>query len=36
MMAAINTKNVHRSNALRGHPWGRDFQYDEQIGRAHV
>jgi short subunit dehydrogenase-like uncharacterized protein len=29
MMAAINTKNVHRSNALMGHPWGRDFQYDE-------
>jgi short subunit dehydrogenase-like uncharacterized protein len=29
MMAAINTKNVHRSNALMGHPWGEDFQYDE-------
>ena len=29
MMAAINTKNVHRSNALMGHPWGTDFQYDE-------
>jgi short subunit dehydrogenase-like uncharacterized protein len=29
MMAAINTKNVHRSNALQGHPWGRDFKYDE-------
>ncbi|MDB5463491.1 MAG: hypothetical protein JWP23_1880 [Phenylobacterium sp.] len=29
MMAAINTKNVHRSNALMGHPWGKDFAYDE-------
>ncbi|HEY2749838.1 saccharopine dehydrogenase family protein [Phenylobacterium sp.] len=29
MMAAINTKNVHRSNALMGHPWGTDFVYDE-------
>jgi short subunit dehydrogenase-like uncharacterized protein len=29
MMAAINTKNVHRSNALMGHPWGTDFRYDE-------
>ena len=31
MMAAINTKNVHRSNALRGHPWGEDFVYDERM-----
>jgi short subunit dehydrogenase-like uncharacterized protein len=31
MMAAINTKNVHRTNALRGHPWGRDFLYDERM-----
>jgi short subunit dehydrogenase-like uncharacterized protein len=31
IMAAINTKNVHRSNALRGHPWGRDFVYDERM-----
>lgn len=29
MMAAINTKNVHRSNALQGHPWGEGFKYDE-------
>lgn len=29
MMAAINTKNVHRSNALMGHPWGEGFKYDE-------
>ena len=31
IMAAINTKNVHRSNALRGHPWGTDFEYDERM-----
>jgi short subunit dehydrogenase-like uncharacterized protein len=31
VMAAINTKNVHRTNALRGHPWGRDFVYDERM-----
>ena len=31
IMATINTKNVHRSNALRGHPWGRDFAYDERL-----
>lgn len=29
MMAVINTKNVHRSNALMGHPWGTNFVYDE-------
>jgi short subunit dehydrogenase-like uncharacterized protein len=29
MMAVINTKNVHRSNLLRGHPYGADFVYDE-------
>jgi short subunit dehydrogenase-like uncharacterized protein len=29
VMAAINTKNVHRSNALRGWAYGRDFTYDE-------
>ena len=29
MMAMINTKNVHRSNALMGHPYGTDFLYDE-------
>jgi short subunit dehydrogenase-like uncharacterized protein len=29
MMAVINSKNVHRSNALMGHPWGQDFAYDE-------
>jgi short subunit dehydrogenase-like uncharacterized protein len=31
VMAAINTKNVHRTHALRGHPWGRDFVYDERM-----
>jgi len=29
MMAGINTKAVHRSNFLLGHPWGKGFQYDE-------
>ena len=31
VMAAINTKNVHRTHALRGHAWGRDFIYDERM-----
>ena len=31
VMATINTKNVHRTHALRGHPWGRDFRYDERL-----
>jgi short subunit dehydrogenase-like uncharacterized protein len=31
VMATINTKNIHRSNALRGHPWGQDFVYSEQL-----
>jgi short subunit dehydrogenase-like uncharacterized protein len=29
MMAPINTKIVHRSNFLMGHPWGKGFKYDE-------
>jgi short subunit dehydrogenase-like uncharacterized protein len=29
VMAAINTRNVHRSNFLLGHPYGSDFVYDE-------
>jgi short subunit dehydrogenase-like uncharacterized protein len=29
MMASINTKAVHRTNFLAGHPWGTNFQYDE-------
>jgi short subunit dehydrogenase-like uncharacterized protein len=31
MMAVINTKNVHRTNFLAGHPYGPDFQYDEMM-----
>ena len=31
VMAPINTKNVHRTHALLGHPWGRDFVYDERM-----
>jgi short subunit dehydrogenase-like uncharacterized protein len=31
IMAPINTKNVHRSNALQGHAYGRDFVYDEMV-----
>lgn len=31
VMAAINTKNVHRSNALMGHAYGEDFTYDEMV-----
>jgi short subunit dehydrogenase-like uncharacterized protein len=29
LMSPINTRNVHRSNALMGHPYGTDFVYDE-------
>ena len=31
VMAAINTRNVHRSNFLLGHAYGRDFVYDEML-----
>lgn len=31
VMAAINTKNVHRTNFLAGHPYGEDFRYDEMM-----
>lgn len=31
IMAGINTKNVHRSNALRGYPYGQDFTYSEMM-----
>ncbi|MCP5395166.1 MAG: saccharopine dehydrogenase NADP-binding domain-containing protein [Sphingomonadaceae bacterium] len=31
VMAPINTKNVHRTNFLLGHPWGEDFTYDEMV-----
>jgi short subunit dehydrogenase-like uncharacterized protein len=30
-MAAINTRNVHRSNMLMGFPYGKDFVYDEMV-----
>lgn len=31
VMAPINTKNVHRTNALLGHIYGTDFVYDEMM-----
>jgi len=31
IMAPINTKNIHRSNALAGQPYGADFVYDEMM-----
>ncbi|HWW56067.1 MAG TPA: saccharopine dehydrogenase NADP-binding domain-containing protein [Sphingopyxis sp.] len=31
VMAPINTKNVHRTNFLLGHPWGADLVYDEMV-----
>ncbi len=31
VMAAINTKNVHRTNFLLDHPWGEDLVYDEMV-----
>ena len=31
VMAAINTRNVHRSNALLGQAYGADFVYDEMM-----
>ncbi len=31
IMATINTKNVHRSNALMEHRYGTDFRYDEMM-----
>ena len=31
VMATINTKNVHRTHALRGHPWGTGFVYSERM-----
>lgn len=30
-MAIVNTRNVHRSNFLMGHPYGTDFTYQEMI-----
>ena len=31
VMAPINTKNIHRTNFLLGHPYGEDFKYDEMM-----
>lgn len=31
IMASINTKNIHRSNALMDHKYGEDFVYDEMM-----
>lgn len=31
IMAAINTRNIHRSNALLGHYYGEEFLYDEMM-----
>jgi short subunit dehydrogenase-like uncharacterized protein len=31
VMATINTKNIHRSNMLLGHMYGKDFAYDEMM-----
>lgn len=31
VMAPINTKNVHRTNYLLGHPYGEEFKYDEMV-----
>ncbi len=31
VMAPINTKNVHRTHALLGHPWGSGFVYGERM-----
>ena len=31
IMATINTKNVHRTNFLKGQAWGADFVYDEMM-----
>jgi short subunit dehydrogenase-like uncharacterized protein len=31
VMAPINTRNVHRTNFLLGHPYGQDFIYEEMM-----
>ena len=31
VMAAVNTRVVHRGHALLGRPWGHDFRYDEAM-----
>ena len=32
LMGTVNTRVVHRSNALMGNPYGRDFRYSECMG----
>ncbi len=32
VMAGINTRVVHRTNAMLGYPYGRDFRYAEYVG----
>ncbi len=31
VMAGVNSKNVHRTNFLLNHPYGKDFVYDEMM-----
>ena len=31
VMASINTRNVHRSNLLQNHAYGKNFRYDERV-----
>ncbi|HEX7856787.1 MAG TPA: saccharopine dehydrogenase NADP-binding domain-containing protein [Sphingobium sp.] len=31
IMAAVDAKNIHRSNLLMGHPYGKEFLYDEMV-----
>jgi short subunit dehydrogenase-like uncharacterized protein len=31
MLAIVDAKNIHRSNALLGHAYGKDFVYDEMM-----
>jgi short subunit dehydrogenase-like uncharacterized protein len=31
LMSSVNTRVVHRTNALNGHAYGRDFLYDEAV-----
>lgn len=35
LMAPINVKNVHRTHALRGFPWGPAFRYSERQWTGH-
>ncbi|MEM7431227.1 MAG: saccharopine dehydrogenase NADP-binding domain-containing protein [Pseudomonadota bacterium] len=34
IMGAINMRNVRRSHALLGYPWGKDFRYTESVSRG--